>query len=84
MTDTREVGEIIGQGSSSGAVVSAANLDNGVMKMFNDSCDEISYGSTKLKPLMFQDDIARIYAATNGAQVGNAKLSKMMKLKYTP
>ena len=81
MTDYEEVGEIIGQGSSGGAIVSAANLDNGVNKFFEGSSYEVSYGNIPLKPLMFQDDIARVCCSAKSAQAGNIKLCQMTNIK---
>ena len=81
VTNSEEVGEVLGQGSSGGAVVSAVNLDDGVRRFFEGSGDELSYGSVALKPLIFQDDIARLCVSQQSAQAGNNKLNQMTKLK---
>ena len=38
------VGDCIGQGTAGAALVSQANLDQGLMKYFGESKDELQYG----------------------------------------
>ena len=76
-----EVGETIAQGSFGGALVSAANLDDGVQTMFETSEDEVCYGSVDLKPLLYQDDIFRATKTVKGAQNGLHKIENVMGLK---
>ena len=56
-TDETEVKEGIGQGTLDGAITSSAGLGNGVDKFFSSSHWEVSYGSVRLQPLLFVDDI---------------------------
>ena len=75
------MGETIAQGSFGGALVSAANLDDGVQEMFETSKDEVSYGSILIRPILYQDDIFRATTTVMGAQNGLNKISKLMGLK---
>ena len=59
-TKEAETGENIGQGTLEGAIISAASIDYTVDSFFRYSMDEISYGSVKLQPMLFQDDISRL------------------------
>ena len=67
-TEYEEVGEVLGQGSHAGAIISAANLDDGVSAAFENSTDEVIYGAVRLNPLLFQDDILKMSVSTTGAQ----------------
>ena len=81
MTDEADTGENIGQGTGEGAIISAANIDDGVTKTFKHSSFEISYGELMLNPLLFQDDIARICDSLEGAQHGNELINHVMESK---
>ena len=61
-TDEAETGEGLGQGTIVGAILSAANLGQGVEKYFHDSENEVFYGQVRLQPMLFQDDVARLSA----------------------
>ena len=80
-TEWSNVGEILGQGSGSGALASAANLDRGVELYFGGSKDEAMYGGIRMQPLVFMDDLARVTTSRNSAQVGNIKLDCLMNSK---
>ena len=80
-TEWRNVGELLGQGSGGGAMASAANLDRGVDDYFKGSEDEAMYGTIRLQPLMFMDDLARITTSRNKAQAGNVKLDGLINTK---
>ena len=71
MTDEKDTGEGVGQGTLEGALVSAVNLDNGVNDFFHDSEYEVSYGMVDLQPLLFQDDVARLSLDIEATQMGN-------------
>ena len=43
MTDFKDTGEGLGQGTTEGAIASAVNLDNGVQDFLRDSEDEVFY-----------------------------------------
>ena len=64
-------GENITQGSVSGALISANNLDRGINSYFKTSSHEISYANIRLQPLLFQDDVARLCTTRDEAQAGN-------------
>ena len=78
-TEWAEAGELIGQGTVGGALVSAGNLDMSMNKAFSGSMDEVVYGSVHLNPLIFQDDIARGVQDVQSAQAGNIRISNVMK-----
>ena len=85
-TESEDIGECLGQGSAGGSIASAANLSDGVDLYFNPakgggSGDELSYGAVALRPIIFQDDLARCCLSRNSAQAGNIKLSQMAKSK---
>ena len=80
-TEEKETGENIGQGTLEGANISAANIDYTVNKFFKTSRDELSYGSEKLQPMLFQDDISRLSTSVWGAQSGNNKMESVMETK---
>ena len=46
------VGELIGQGTCGGAMVSAANLDLGVEEAFKGSDQEVAYGPLRIQPVI--------------------------------
>ena len=81
LTETAFVGDCIGQGTAGGALVSQANLDNGLMEYFRDSKDEMFYGSIKVLPLAYQDDILKGSRDVTAAQVGNIRLATMLEDK---
>ena len=81
MTEECDVGEVVGQGTMGGALVSQLNVDRGVGDYFEGSKDEATYGSIRLQPLSFQDDILRIATDVMSARVGNIKLSSLMEDK---
>ena len=80
-TDEACTGENIGQGTLEGACISAASIDYSVNRFFETSTDELSYGSVKLQPLLFQDDIIRLSTTVEGAQAGNDMLDNFMECK---
>ena len=80
-TDWSQEGAMIGQGTGGGALVSQLNLDRGVVDMFSGSEDEVRYGSVRVLPLMFQDDIMRVAASVEAGRAGSAKMSYIMNSK---
>ena len=80
-TEEAETGENIGQGTGEGAIISAANISDGITKAFKHSSQEISYGEEMLQPLLFQDDIARVCDTVEAAQHGNALVNHVMESK---
>ena len=81
MTEEHDVGEVVGQGTIGGALVSQLNVDMGLDEYFKGSKDEATYGSIRLQPMAFQDDIMRIAKDVKSASVGNIKLSCLMEDK---
>ena len=81
LTQTAEVGEIVAQGSGGAALVSGADVARGLESHFSGSQDEMSYGSIRLQPLAYQDDICRLASSVNSTRAGSQKLSCLMKQK---
>ena len=82
LSETAVVGDCIGQGTAAGgAIVSAANLDQGIKQYFDGSQDEMFYGSVKLQPVAYQDDLGHANKDVLQAQVGNRKLACMLQDK---
>ena len=48
---------MICQGTGGEALISQANLDRGMVDIFNRSVHEVRYGGVRVLPVMFQDDI---------------------------
>ena len=81
ITKEHDTGEGVGQGTLEGALVDAVNLDKGVNDFFSNSEYEVSYGSVPLQPILFQDDVARIYLDLEAAQMGNDKMEALAETK---
>ena len=81
LSGERDIGESVGQGTVDGAVISAVNLDNGVTDFFRDSEDEVNYGGISLRPLLFQDDVARLSDNIRSAQIGNDRMESVAETK---
>ena len=81
LTEERDTGQGVGQGTLEGALVSAVNLDNGVRDFFQDSEYEVSYGEVEIKPLLYQDDVARMSLDIDSAQMGNDRMENMAETK---
>ena len=81
MTGEHDVGEVVGQGTIGGALVSQLNVDKGLEEYFAGSSDEATYGSLRLQPVAFQDDILRLSGDVMSARVGNLKLKWLMEDK---
>lgn len=73
MSETAVVGDCIGA-----ALVSLSNLDHGLMDNFGDSKYIVDYGTVRLQPLAYQDDIMRSRKDVRSTQVGIIKLAAMM------
>jgi hypothetical protein len=77
LTEESDTGERVGQGTLEGAIVSAVNLASGV----NDSEHEVYYGGVEIKPLLFQDDVARLSSDIESVQTGNDKMEALAETK---
>ena len=81
MTAVEATGENVAQGSIGGALLSSCNLDKTVTNYFSGSQDELSYATTRIQPLMFQDDTTRLVTSIEAAQKGNIIMNAAMKRK---
>ena len=78
-TETEEAGELCAQGSGGAALASQLDIDLGLDSHFAGSRDEAKYGSVRVRPQAFQDDILRVAQQTAGARAGAVKLSSMLR-----
>ena len=74
-------GELIGQGTGGGALVSSINLDKDMGEFFSRSSTEVTYGEVRLQPLIFQDDVVRLTGDVSSARAGNKRIENVVKLK---
>ena len=81
VTDVMDTGETLGQGTVGGALASALNIDEEINAHFKDSEAEISYGSTRLQPVSFQDDVLRMCTGHDDAQEGFNRFEAVFKTK---
>ena len=81
MTKEEESGANVGQGTTEGALLSAASIDFTVNEAFKNSDKEISYGPEPLQPLLFQDDISRVSLNVESAQHGYDLLDHVLESK---
>ena len=81
LSDSKYIGENVTQGSVLGGLISANNLDTGIMEQFEGSEKEVGYGPILLKPLLFQDDISRLSTSRDAAQFGNDKVEACLESK---
>ena len=81
MTAVQTSGENVAQGSIGGAILSSCNLDKTVTNYFSGSPTELSYATTRLQPIMFQDDTIRLVTSIEDAQKGNIIMNAAMKRK---
>ena len=80
-TDSCNVGETVGQGTSESGVISSASLSGGVSEAFHDSKSEADYAGLKLSCCLFQDDIARLAISLEAVEEGNRRLEHMAESK---
>ena len=78
MTKPGEAGELCGQGSAGAALASQLDIDLGISCYFKSSSEEASYGSVRIQPQTFQDDILRVAPTLASARSGNIKLHMML------
>ena len=81
LSDERSIGENVTQGSIGGGLISANNLDRGINDQFKGSSHEICYGTLRMQPLCFQDDLARMCTSRDSAQAGNIRVSETLDSK---
>ena len=78
-------GPVTGQGGGGAALASALNLDLGIKYYFEGSQDEDCYGTVRLQPLTYIDDVNRSSHNLNSVRAGNIKfasLAAVKQLKY--
>ena len=80
-SEKREISEAVTLGSISASLVSSSNLSSGVTDFFEESEDEIHYGSLKMLPQSFQDDLMRVCRSPQSAQFGNDRFQTMADTK---
>jgi hypothetical protein len=78
LTEPGEAGELCDQGSAGAALASQLDIDLGISSYFSNSQEEASYGSVKIQPQSFQDDILRVAPTLTSARSGNIKLHMML------
>ena len=78
LTDSAEVGALVGQGSSGAAVASQAMIDEGLRQHFAGSGDEAYYGRVRFETAAFQDDISKPSFDVVSAQAGMSRLAAML------
>ena len=79
-TDSSDVGETLGQGTSESGLISSGSLSGGVTEYFTGS-NEVHYASLKLGCCLFQDDIARMAEDLKNVEDGNRRLEAMAESK---
>ena len=60
VSESKEIHEIVAQGSADSGPTSANNISKGVERVFEDSEGEVEYLGIKLAPLILMDDIGRL------------------------
>ena len=78
MTESAQVGALVGQGSGGAAVGSQAMVDMGLRQYLAGSTDEFYYGNVRVESAAFQDDIAKPNHDVMSAQSGMTRLSAML------
>ena len=89
MTEKEDVGDCVGQGTAGAGLISAANLDQGLQKFFNeteseeDNDDEVvmKYGEVRIQPIAYQDDVGSLCDSLDMARSQAEKLTKITNEK---
>ena len=76
-----EVGNVVGPGMASTGLISAINLDKGLQKHFNNATDVNYYGSVRLQPLAYQDDVGSLCKNISSTRSQAIKMVKVIKEK---
>ena len=80
-TEEVDAGPLVGQGGVGSSLASQLNIDMAVDSYFRGSRDEECYGSVRLQPLLWQDDLGALYSEVRLAQASDIRLSFVMKEK---
>ena len=75
-----EIDPGLGQGGAESGILSACSLDGGVKDYFKDS-EDVHYGETALKPLLWQDDVIKINHTVKEAQECNRRMEAVLASK---
>ena len=59
-TESKEVHELVAQGSGGAALASQLDIGSGVKCYFNNSTDEARYGSVRTQPQCYQDEVLQV------------------------
>ena len=81
LTEAKETGPLVAQGSVDGAVLSSNNSGKGVNEEFNEPDKEIRYENLVLGPIIFMDDIFRMAGNLESAQYANDKMEDFVEKK---
>ena len=87
LTSRGLAGPVTGHGGGGAALASALNLDLWIESYFQGSQDEDCYGTVRLQPLSYIDDVNRSSVSLNSVRAGNMKfasLAAVKQLKYHP
>jgi exonuclease III len=79
ITESQEAGEICAQGSGGAALASQLDIDKGVQCYFESSTDEAKYGSVRIQPQSYQDDVLRVVLEVSSARAGNVKFTSLFR-----
>ena len=71
LTKSDEAGELCAQGSGGAALASQTDIDSGVQCYFQNRRDEAKYGSVRVLPQLYQDDVLRVAPSVSSARAGN-------------
>ena len=63
--------------------MSQANLDHGLEQYFGDSQEEMYYGSVRIQPLAYQDDVLKGSKDVPAAQIGSIRIARTRVLRHT-
>ena len=78
-TESDEAYEIVAQGSGGAALASQADIGRGVSDYFRRSTYDASYGSVRIQPQSYQDDVLRVAPSASSARTGNVLFARMFR-----
>ena len=78
VTESAQVGALVGQGSGGAAIGSQAMVDQALKQYLAGSQDELYYGDVRIESAAFQDDISKPCIDVFTAQSGMTRLAAML------
>ena len=81
LTDTKELGPSVAQGSVDASVISSASLASGVEDEFTDPSKEIMYADLVIFPTIYMDDCNKLSNIIEAAQYANDKMEVVVGKK---